>query len=247
MFKLEIDISKIMDMSQLNEKARDLAEKYSQELADATYAKIADLANERLTTRLDAFMTNLKVKKEYGAATQEITLAEKALWIEDGMEGGSMVERMLKSPKAKVGKGGKKYMTIPFTHKYGTQVQSALFAAIKRGFDKKKLEGKLDETKARLDLNINDSPISTNSLKIGKGKVGGVASGVTGIPLLQGVRAYKQPNGGYLTKTFRTISELSNKDAWIHPGLQPTNILKDAADWAEEQVDSYVEKVIKSL
>lgn len=44
-----------------------------------------------------------------------ITLGKEGLWIEDGVKPHSLIDTMLKSPKAKMGKNGK-YMVIPFTH-----------------------------------------------------------------------------------------------------------------------------------
>jgi hypothetical protein len=44
-----------------------------------------------------------------------ITLGKEGLWIEDGMKPHSLIDSMLKSPKAKSGPNGK-YMVVPFTH-----------------------------------------------------------------------------------------------------------------------------------
>lgn len=230
------------------------ASEYSNALAKETYAKVLELADQRLHSRKATFMDNLYLNPG-DKGSWSIILGPKAMWIEDGMDAHSMIQSMLRSRKTKSGKNGR-YLVVPFEHTRGgnvTPAQASLHQTVKSEMSRLKMDSAWSSRSKKIgSFNVGDRPTSTHDLPIGKGPKGQVAQGVTGIPLLKGVNVYQKhsiKNG--VTKihalTFRTVSEHSHPGSWQHPGNQPVNIMKDAAEWAERQAGDYLAKILERL
>ena len=202
-----------------------------------THTKIVELANEKLNARRDKFLNALQPVKEISKGVFEIVLDEKAMWIENGKEPGSMVDDLLrKNPK--VSKEGKRYKVIPFdqgnaraaTTPQAQQTLATLKSALKKmNIPYKKLE--LDSKgSARLG--------KLHSLKIPSAK----PTEKSKFPALYGLNIYqtKMPNGKVRRDlfTFRIVHEDHKAQGkWYHPGLEPANIMDEAYDWIMKTLD----------
>ena len=257
MIKVTIDASILTDIERVLEPvARKAMEDAAQRMVAMTRGKAIELANERLHTRRQMFIDGLNMV-EVNDSTYLITLDADVRWIDDGLPQHNMIDNLLNSPKAKTAKDGSKYVVVPFRHgpsgpTQQTPAQSTLLNTIKgelkkRGIPYGKIESGADGSPKLGTLHkfsITQKPIKTsNSPGQGKGPVGEVMQGPTGIPLLQGIqirqRMQKNKDGSESVKrdimTFRVASS-KHKDQgrWEHPGLQPMNIMEDTAKWAME-------------
>jgi len=151
MYYLNIDISAITDMGKEFESALKAAtEEAASNLADLMHAHAVELASQKLNSRRKKFVEALSTTVEGGVHI--LNLAEHAIWIDDGMPEHSMLENLLKSPKAKRAKDGSSYLVVPFDHGPGkgptnsTPDQQNLVAAIKTEMKKKKIPWAKTET-----------------------------------------------------------------------------------------------------
>lgn len=172
--------------------------------------------------------------------------------------------------KTHTAKDGSRYRVIPFQHNTGpakqTQAQTSLTDTIKTEMKKMGAPyGKLEKDpsgKPALGLirkfDIMNSPLkTTNSPGQGKGPIGSVQQGPTGIPLLQGVRVYQRKvqdsKGKESTKkyimTFRIVSSKhKGQGRWMHPGLEGKKFFDEAFDWAmKEWEDKIAPEILESL
>lgn len=230
-------------------------------LTAMTRAHIIEEANKRLHTRRDMYIENLS-HRQVDENTWVIHLDAKALWIEDGMPEHSMIDDLLKSPKAKTAKDGSKYMAVPFQHKKGptqmTPAQKTLLDTIKTELKNQKIpygKTEMDSSgKPKLGLlhkfDIKNAPTKTaNAPGQGKGPIGSVMQGPTGIPLLQGVRIYQREVKGANGKTsvrrdimtFRIVSsKMKGQGRWDHPGLVPLKLFPEGYEWAKKTWENEV-------
>jgi hypothetical protein len=171
-----------------------------------------------------------------------------------------MLDALLASPKAKTSKDGSRYLTVPFDHspgkgKTGTTpagktlidtIKNELksrgipFGKIEKGPDGKPLLGNLHS----IDI-TKEPPKTGEGPGQGKGPIGDVRQGPTGIPFLQGIRisqkSVKDPKTGKegvkrSIMTFRTASsKMKGTGRWVHPGLDPKNMMEEGAHWASDQ------------
>lgn len=263
MIFVQFDISELI---KLNNKLTSAAEKAMKEagdfLAKQVRAHIVEEAHKKLHTRRQMFVEHLRTF-QVDEDTWVVSLDAKYRWIDDGMERHNMVDDLLKAKNAKRAKDGSKYAVIPFEHgpKGPTQMtpaQATLLNTIKAEMNKRKIPyagiEKGANGKAKLGLlhafDINTSPTKTANVPgQGKGPIGQVMQGPTGIPLLKGVRVYQNEvsdkKGGTRIKraimTFRVVSS-KHKDQgrWEHPGLDPVNLMEDGQKWAMEQWENLI-------
>lgn len=157
-----------------------------------------------------------------------------------------------------------RYAVIPFQHNKKSQnmtpAQKSLLDTIKSEFKNRKIPyGKLEtdpsgkpKTGLLHSFDIKHAPIKTSNLPgQGKGRVGEVMQGPTGIPLLSGLRVYqkevKTPDGkSKVHKAIITFRVVSSKDKgsgkWCHPGLVPKKFLDEAAAWALREFETKIQK-----
>ena len=245
-FVLNLDLSAVIAANK--ELAAEIQVKLAaatQALATQTHAKVLEMANEKLHSRLEEFTKNLDFE-QIDDNTWSIVIKEPAVWIEDGMEPKSMLDSLLSSPKAKMGKNGK-YIVVPFKHDKGakkqTPHQQAITTDLKRQLKRLKVPFKAIEKnpdgspKLGLLHKIDLQP-SKNALKSGFPMVGKHS----GRPLLQGVRIYQHLDKNNKARrdifTFRTAS--ANSSGWFHPGTQPMHFLENAYLWASATFDSVI-------
>lgn len=259
----QFDISELIKLGQKLTSAAERAMKEAGDfLTKQVRAHIVEEAHKKLHTRRQMFVEHLRTF-QVDEDTWVVSLDAKYRWIDDGMEKHSMVDSLLKSKNAKRAKDGSKYAVIPFEHgpKGPTQMtpaQATLLNTIKAEMSKRKIPyaaiEKDSQGVAKTGLlhafDINHSPIKTADVPgQGKGPIGAVMQGPTGIPLLKGVRVYQQQVTDKLGKakikraimTFRVVSSKHKEQGrWEHPGLDPVNLMEDGQNWASEQWETLI-------
>ena len=109
-FTISLDLSSLISQHQeLADKIEESANEMMQKLSIQAHAHIVEFASEKLHTRRDMFINNLKGPEETEKGTWVVSLGKEAHWIEDGLESNfSLLEKFLASPKAKTSKWGNK-------------------------------------------------------------------------------------------------------------------------------------------
>jgi hypothetical protein len=251
-----LDVSDLLGLADLAEPAKREMKAAGEKLTAMTRAHIVEEANKKLHTRREMYIDGLSHMK-LNDTTWVVNLDAKVRWIDDGMGAHNMLDDLLKSPKAKTAKDGHKYISVPFRHgpKGPTQMtpaQKNLLDTIKGELKSRKIPyGKLEQDatgKPKLGLlhsfDINNAPTKThNGPGQGKGPIGKVVQGPTGIPLLQGIRIYQREvqnkDGGKSVRkdimTFRVASsKQQGQGKWDHPGVQGVKLMDEAYEWAKK-------------
>lgn len=258
-----------LDLGVLGELAREFKptvdaamKEAARDLAMQTHAHILEEVQEKLHSTRQKYVDALGIDQA-DDDTWVITLKKDAMWIEEGLPANKdMLEGLLKSKKAKTAKDGSRYLVVPFEHKKGPTAQTAsakgLTDTLKAEMKKRKIPyGKLETDasgKPKLGLlhsfDIMKAPVKTaHGPGQGKGPIGSVKQGPTGIPFLQGVRIYQQKvkdkaGKEHVQKSIMTFRIASSKHKgqgrWIHPGLEAKRFLDEAADWAKKQFEDHI-------
>jgi hypothetical protein len=257
LFYINFDISPLLNLGlSLDDASKSVMKTAGQRLTAMTRAHIIEQAQKRLHTRRQMFVDGL-THFQLDDNTYVVNLDAKVRWIDDGMPAHNMIDDLLRSKSAKRAKDGSKYVVVPFQHKKGptqlTPAQKTLLDTIKKELKARKIEYGQIETgpdgKPKIGLlhkfDIKTQPIKTsNTPGQGKGPVGAVMQGPTGIPLLQGVRIYQRPtknrDGSFSVRreimTFRIASSKhKGQGRWDHPGNEPLKLMEEAYQWAKQQ------------
>jgi hypothetical protein len=267
MFYLNLDISELQDLLDIDEVADAEMQRAAANLTAATKAKITELAQEKLHSRRNMYLSALS-HFQLDETTWVVNLDASARWIDDGMDPHNMIDDLLKGKGVKRAKDGSAYKVIPFQLNKGKQdmtpAQQSLLATVKKelasvGATPNGIENDSSGNPRQglvRSLDITKAPISTAALRIGRGPRGQVAQGPTGIPLLKGVRVYqKEIEGkdgakkmGRFVMTFRVVSSKHKQEGgrWDHPGTPPTNLMEEGLKWAMETWESKVAPAILS-
>lgn len=211
-------------------EAKQELEKGVASLAAITHAKVVELANDELKTSRKDYMDALGFE-EVSEGVWVVSVDEKALWIEEGIEPNfDMKPGLLKN--GKVSKKGYKYRVIPFEHsKAPSQMTEAalnIVSEIREKLKKEKVPFKSLETDSRGNIKLG---------KIHSFDWGGKIPGKGNTPALKNVSIYqtltKTGNVRRDIMTFRTVSgSPASNGKWIHPGLEAQKFLDQAMDWA---------------
>jgi hypothetical protein len=268
---LNIDMSEAMRwLTTMTETAQRAVAQSGEQMAKAAHAHAIELANQRLHSRRQAFVSALSVK-EIQKGVWLINLDKSARWIDEGMKQHEMINDLLKSRKTKTAKDGSRYLAVPMAqNKAGagaTQAQNDLSATVKsflRNYNKNNPKDKIpygsiernQDGTPKLGLlhsfNIRNGPMKTqNGPGQGWGPIGMPRMGPTGIPFLEGIRVYQKEvndpkaQGGKRVErsimTFRTVSSKhSGSGRWTHPGLQPANIMNETYDWIMKEWETKI-------
>jgi hypothetical protein len=271
---LNVDLSSILNLTkELEPQVRKAFEEAGRDLSMQAHAHLLENVQQKLHSTREKYVEALSFK-QVSNDTWIISLDKSAIWIEEGMPEHEMIDDLLKSPKAKTAKDGSKYMVIPFQHNKGqtsqTQAGTDLTNTIKSEMQKRKIPyGKLEtdsEGKPKTGLLhsfdiLKNPPKTSEGPGQGRGPLGVVRQGPTGIPFLQGVRVYQKEVKGAGGKssvkksimTFRIVSSKhKGTGRWVHPGIPAKNFFDEAADWALKEWEQHIapkilEKVGNSL
>jgi hypothetical protein len=261
MISLNVDLTAILDLQrELEPKVQKAFLEAAQGLALQSHAHILEEAQSKLHSTRDKYVSALNFK-QVSKDVWVISLDASAMWIEEGKPEGSMLDDLLASPKAKTAKDGSKFIVVPFQHNKGpsrqTQAQNDLTATIKQELRNRKIPyGKLetDETgQPKLGkLHTFDiwAPVKTaEGPGQGKGPIGPVKQGPTGIPFLNRVNVYQREIKNAAGKssvrkdimTFRVASSKHRaENRWFHPGTPARNLFESTADWAIKEWETKI-------
>lgn len=279
MFHIHLDIKDLVDLRErISSEAEKAVKKAGQMLAAATHAHIVEQVQGKLRSTREKYLENLGFH-QVNDNTWVVDLAPGAFFIEDGLPAGfDMIPGLLDDsarPGAKSKPGaskgrtktaadGSRYRVIPFEHNKAQTRQTPyakdLTDTIKTELKRRGAPGlgtieKDSGGQPRLGL-VRKMDIMTAPKKIaegpgqGKGPLGAVRQGPTGIPLLQGVRIYQQKVKDKVSgkeriqktaMTFRVVSSKhTSQGRWQHPGLEPRRFLDEAYVWALEEWKSKI-------
>lgn len=261
MIYLNLDLSDLLSLRDIESTASEQGRKAMQDLVIQTEAHIIEEVQAKLHSTREKYLKALHVE-QIDADAWSIILDPDAMWIEEGMDEHEMIDDLLKSSSAKTAADGSKYLSVPFEHKKGptqsTQAQQDLTNTIKQEMKSRGIPwGGLEKDvsgKAKRGL-IHSFDIMTAPLKTsegpgqGHGPIGSPRQGPTGIPFLAGVRVYQKGVRGKSGEekmvksvvTFRTASsKMKGSGRWVHPGLEAKLFLDEAAEWALKQWESKI-------
>lgn len=200
-------------------------------LAASTHANVAMMASQELHSSRKDFMDNLGFE-EIAEGIWVVSIDEKGLWIEEGLEAGhDMKPDLLKN--AKTSKNGYRYQIIPFEHtkppSQTTDTAKDIVRQIKNNLKKERIPYKKIEKDSRGKPKLGKlHSFSWDSAIPGRGNT----------PVLSRVSIYQNLNKqtGKVQRdifTFRTVSENPKSNGkWIHPGVKAKKYLDIAAEWA---------------
>lgn len=266
MIGLNLDLSGILDLAkELKPKFDKAAAEAARDLALQVHGHILEEVKAKLHSTREKYEKALKVEP-VGDDTWVISLDKSAVWIEDGMEEHEMIDDLLKSNKTKTAKDGSRYLAVPFQHNKGptqqTQAQNDLTSTLREELKKRNIPyGKIEtgaDGSPRLgrlhSFDIMGAPLKTqNGPGMGKGPVGQVRQGPTGIPFLQNVQVYQHQIQDQQGKTktvrqimtFRTVSSKhKGSGRWVHPGLEAKHFFEEAERWA---MDQWEQKIVPGI
>lgn len=243
-------------------RAQDLVEKAVQSLSAQVHAHVVDQAQQKLHSRREMFMDNLRLE-QIDKNTWAVVVGEKAVWVEEGMPAHNQLAALLASPKAKTSKSGHKYLVIPFKHSKGgpssqTSFQQSLVAMIKTELKTRKIPYKTIERNP-------DGSAKTGLLH--KIDINGPLPKQPhhSVPILNGLRIYQKINraadGTPLKNkkgqesasreivTFRIASSVqAGSGKWEMPSQEGMHFLDEAKIWAENLWETEIRgKLIEEL
>ncbi len=229
-------------------------------IAQAARNEWVRLAMARCQTSRDIYVGGLRAAGSFrtsrttGGATQfEISLVgEMPNNLENGMDSFDMKTvrpGWLGGSKAKTGKDGKKYITIPFRHSTGNSARMG-YTGKAKAINSPDLKTQLRATVKSYGL---DRMVRTATGNVVSGSVARVPNTAPVHPYLQGLTRIQQPSSGSTAAgqrgsgqlmTFRRMSENSDPSSWIHPGLPGVKILPDVEKWVDGQVDTMIGMIL---
>ncbi|HXN74980.1 MAG TPA: hypothetical protein VN855_00625 [Candidatus Acidoferrum sp.] len=239
--KIKIDASGIA--AQFKEFAVEVEKdikKSARELSYITYEKTRQMAEETLksSSALKPYLDSLAIH-EIAEGLWIITVDEKGIWVEEGIESGfDMKPGLLKN--AQISEKGYKYKVIPFEHsKAPSQLHpkaKEIVSTLRKALDKKGIPFRKNEKNP------------DGSMKLGKLHSLNIKSEVPGrgnTPALQRVSIYQT-----LTKTgdvrrdiftFRTVTGgPASEGKWIHPGYAKKQFLDKSYLWAVSEWEKQI-------
>ena len=253
MFSINVDLSDFVNLGDLPNQIEAATNDIGQQVASQAFAHAVSLAETKLHSSKDPFIQALSIGKDEDG-TWLLVLDSSALWIEEGSEGGSQLDALLASPKAKTSKSGSKYLVVPFQqNKVGAA--SSLTATVANAMASKGLSLNGIETHA------NGQPKTglLHSFDIPTPKTGtkNQSEGPSGVPFLKGVRVYQSQKQGQDGKpkterfvaTFRMASESQRgQGMWNKPKSEGKHIMDETYDWCLAQFSSeWGQKIMDSV
>ena len=212
-FRITIDTEPLQILARLPEAVEASARKWVAVLSAQVHSHILEKAQQGLNSRREMYVEHLHAPVQVDEDTWVVSLDAKYRWIDDGMPAHSMLDDLLKSPKAKTTKAGDRYMVVPFElgpkgPTQMTQAQTNLLDTVKQQLKQKKIPyakiEKNEDGTPKLGLLHSLGDIDgpgkdpepdlwgTKALPEGHGPFGEAQQGPTGIPFLKGVQIYQK-------------------------------------------------------
>lgn len=215
------------------------------------------IASQRLRSARQIYINGLRQSESYkmeivaGRVNYTLTLmGEMPNNFEFGMPSFDMkVIRpgWLGGMRAKTGKDGKKYVTIPFRH-------STTSGAIMSYTGKAKRENVAQSLQYAVRKYGLREMVRNSGGNIVRGTVTKIPAGATDVHrFLTGLQRIQTPTAGVTPSglqkgtsqlvTFRRMSENSPPESWIHPGIRAVNILPDVERWIDYELDHILDRI----
>lgn len=211
-------------------------------LAAAFADKLTVNAEQELKSSRKRYVDNIRVidsGKLEGTVLLDYSKDKLVQMLEEGAEPFDMKEGFLASPKVKIGKGGGKYLTIPFRQATPGAIGESDVFAFKMSSDVYKIVKNkpldvpvsgggvrskgiaLSELPAHLQVRQTRKAIVNNS---GNDKFKEYEHKA---PISVGISKYQDSVTGQNSyRSFRRVSEKSDPSAFIHPGIQKYNLIQ---------------------
>jgi len=262
MLHINIDLSDLLDIADIQDGIQKEANRAAEELAAMTKHHIEELAAEKLHSRRETYVENLSLSEEDGV--HMVVLDASARWIEDGQPAWDMLPALLAGKNARPSKDGGQYVVVPFRHggpnrggtgKLGPATSSPAQQELVKTIQSTMRDKKIPWAKIEKDQNgearlgrLHNFSIMTKPLKtkegpeMGRGPAGKVRQGNTEIPFLQDVNVHQfKDKNGKVQRSISTFRIASSKQKgmgkWLHPGNKPMYLFEEAAQWAQEMWD----------
>lgn len=264
---LKINIDVVSLAAQFKELALEAQQELTRAvagLATMTHARVAEQAADKLKTSLQTFQENLGFE-EISPGIWVVSIDQPALWIEEGIEAGhDMKPDLLKNAKANA--QGLRHKVIPFEPgaasglppkgsigpqkrfaSTATQIIQELKTGLRSVNKLRKANGLAPVNMTTIEKNKDGSP------RVGKLHEFDLPSDKPTAnakhPALKGLTIYqsKDEKTGNIRRdvlTFRTVSDNSPSDSWIHPGYKGQKFLDEAANWA---LNEWENKILPDL
>lgn len=236
MIKMNLDYSDFLSLSDIGNQIESAVDSIGQQIAVQAYSHAATLASTKLHSTKEPFLQALAIGKE-DDGTWLLVLDASAMWIEENSPGGSMLDSLLNSPKAKTGKSGEKYLSVPFQQNKPNAATS-LTATVANAMSSKGL------SLSGIESHANGQPktglLHSFDIPTPKGSSSKNLEGPSGIPFLKGVRVYQSQKTDKTGKskterfvaTFRMASESQRgKGIWDQPSRDGAHIMDETYDW----------------
>jgi len=229
-----------IDTRAIAEKFKELADEVQQDLnkgvaqlAASTHAKVAEMANNELHSSKKIFTDNLGFQ-QIAPGLWVVSIDEKALWIEEGIEPQTDMKPGLLKNATDHDKNGYRIRTIPFEHSKPSSQMNG-YAQILQAKIKSELK-KRDIPYKKIERHENGSPrlgkLHTFDFKAGRAKSSWTDDPLTRVTIYQTLT--RTGNVRRDIMTFRTVSDSpEQKNKWIHPGIDGKKFLDRAQAWAE--------------
>lgn len=265
MININIDLSEILELQNLDKELNKILDQAARELTVATHAHVVERVQAELHSTRDKYLQALSIEK-VDDATWAINLDVSAMWLEEGLQPHEMIDNLLKSPKAKTAADGSRYAVIPFqlnkkpsaTWAQAKDLNEAVKKQLKaRGIPYAKIE-KDASGQDKLGTLHSFDVMRKNSLATpvrkgpgpggGHGDIGLPKQGPTGIPFLEGTRIIQRKVGGKTQRAIMTFRVVSSKHKgmgrWFHPGLKAKKFFDEATEWAER---TWTERILPQV
>jgi hypothetical protein len=275
-FHLQIDATQLQDLAKgFEAELKSSVQEAARDLSVMLHARAVELSGEKLHSRREMYIRALSLHEEEGAFV--LALDASANWVEDGLPARNLLESLLKSPKAKRGLDGSKYLVVPFELGPGkgpTNTPAStldLVNTVKAEMKKRRIPMGVerdDQGRPKLGrlhkFDITSGPMKTHQAPgQGWGRIGDVKQGPNarqavgggpaggGTPFLQGVNVYQTAVAGGGVKrsisTFRVASSKHESPRWDVKELEGVHIFESLEKWAAEQVETMIPQIIENL
>lgn len=220
-------------------------EKFSKSLPILTQQHISQEARQKLNDTREEYLAAVKSKF---VGTVLLVELDRDSWIanavETGIDGFDMKANHLRSPKARTGKNGYRYIRIPIGKKKGSpggstpksqEFQQKINEVLDRPkFGMKRLKGLMDGSVVESQAVMTDEPMLKGFYRVRQFETAQAYHSGRAKPAWQFV-------------LFRTMTNNpAARSKWQHPGIKPVHIFRSTERWLESTVEGLAASFIQA-
>ncbi len=221
-------------------------------------------AQNDLKTSRNAYIRNIKVidsGRMEGTVLLDYTKEPLVRMVEEGQDAFDMKQYFLKSSKVKVGKDGKRFLTIPFrfaapgslgeSDVFQSKLPKDIHSVIKNYPQLINLPGGGTRSKGLLLSDMSERYQEERGIRFevqdNKGNL--FAEYEHKNSIFEGlVRKKDAVTGQFSYHNFRRVSENSDPNSWIHTGIEKRGIMDKAlASFPEETISASIDKIFQQM